>query len=376
MKVLIAPDSFKGSASATEVAEALDRGWAAVRPGDDVLVLPQADGGEGMLEAVAASGQWCWRRTEVDGPDGRRVSAGWLLSGDGRRAVVELAEPCGIGLLERLDPWRADTYGLGQLIDAAVMAGACAVQIGLGGSAGTDGGAGALMALGLKAFDASGRPIARGAQGLRTVAHVDTDGLAAPPPDGVELLVDTAAPLRGPQGAATVFGPQKGATPADVEQLDDGLTRWAGILNAAALHADPDTPGAGAAGGAGFGLMAWGATATSGAQRIAALTGLDDHLHTADLLITGEGRFDGTSWTGKLVGHLLAAAERAGVPAVVVAGQVSSGAGVPTVSLSELAASPDAAMADPRRWLHAAGSGLARRFSAGAPAPSNANPAL
>jgi len=363
VKVLIAPDSFKGTASATEVAETLGRGWSAVRAGDDVVALPQADGGEGTCAAVAASGEWRWHQTEVDGPDGRRVLARWLFDRDGQRAVIELAEPSGIALLDRLDPWRADTRGLGQVIGAALSAGARSLQIGLGGSASTDGGAGALMALGLRAFDASGRPVSPGAHGLRTVTEVDTGGLAPLPPGGVQLLVDTAAPLHGPQGAAAVFGPQKGATPADVEQLDDGLTRWARILNAAGLHADADAPGAGAAGGAGFGLMSWGATATSGAQRISELTGLDDHLRTADLVLTGEGRLDDTSWTGKLVGHVLDAAARHGLPALVVAGQVAGRCPVPALSLSDIARSAAAATADPLRWLQAAGSAAAQRLT-------------
>ncbi|MGN7779185.1 glycerate kinase [Mycolicibacterium sp. 22603] len=367
MRVLIAPDSFKGTATAIEVAEALAAGWKAVRDNDDIVVLPQADGGEGTLSAVAASAPWQWRRTVVDGPDGRTVSARWLLDSSGRhpRAVVELAESSGIALMARLDPWRADSRGLGQLIDAAIRAGARSVQVGLGGSASTDGGAGALMALGLNAFDRRGHPIDAGAAGLRGVDRVEVDGLVPLPPGGVEILVDTAAPLTGPHGAAAVFGPQKGAVPADIALLDDGLLRWSGALRAAGLHADPDGPGAGAAGGAGFGLLAWGATAASGSERMATITGLDDRLPQADLLITGEGRFDGTSWMGKLVGHLLTTADRIGVPAVVVAGQVTGETDVSTLSLTELAGSTEAAMTDPRRWLHAAGSAVARRFARG-----------
>jgi glycerate 2-kinase len=365
VRVLIAPDSFKGSASAAEVATALAEGWRTVRADDDVIAVPQADGGEGTLAAVAASGSWRWQRTDVDGPDGRRVSARWLLGHDGQHAVIELAEPSGIALLARLDPWRADTRGLGQVVDAALGAGAQSVQIGLGGSAGTDGGAGALMALGLKAFDTAGQSIGPGAHGLRTIAHVEVDGLAPLPSAGAELLVDTAAPLYGPQGAAAVFGPQKfgtphGASADDIARLDLGLMRWATVLNSAGLHCDPSAAGAGAAGGTGFGLMAWGATASSGAQRIAALTGLDEQLTTADLVLTGEGRFDDTSWTGKLVGHVLAAAARAGVPAAVIAGQVASECATTTVSLAELARSPEAAMADPLRWLRAAGAVVAQ----------------
>lgn len=361
MRVLIAPDSFKGSAGAAEVAEALAAGWNSVRTGDTVVSLPQADGGEGTLAAVVATGSWRWRQTMVDGPDGRAVQARWLLDADGR-ALVELAESSGIALMPRLDPWHAGTRGLGQVIDAALRAGARSIQIGLGSSASTDGGAGVLMALGLKAFDTCGAPIAEGAHGLRDVHRVDVDGLAAPPPGGVEILVDTAAPLTGPQGAAAVFGPQKGATADDIARLDDGLSGWARCLAAAGLHADPDCAGAGAAGGVGFGLLAWGARAVSGSQRIAAITGLEDQLAAADVILTGEGRFDGTSWTGKLVGHVLAEAGQVGVPAVVVAGQVADSAGVPAISLTDLAGSAEAAMADPRRWLHAAGSAAARRF--------------
>lgn len=364
MRILVAPDSFKGTAAAIEVAEALAAGWKAVRGNDDIVLLPQADGGEGTLSAIAASASWQWHQTVVDGPDGGTVSARWLLDCGGRhpRAVVELAESSGIALMSRLDPWRADSRGLGQVIGAALRAGAWSVQVGLGGSASTDGGAGALMALGLKAFDRDGRPISAGASGLRDVDRVEVDGLAQLPPGGVEILVDTAAPLTGPHGAAAVFGPQKGAAPADIALLDDGLLRWSRALRAAGLHADPAVPGAGAAGGAGFGLLAWGAAVASGSERIATITGLYDHLPHADLLITGEGRFDGTSWTGKLVGHLLTAADRAGVPALVVAGQVTAEADGSTLSLTELAGSADAAMTDPRRWLRAAGSVAARRF--------------
>lgn len=361
MRVLIAPDSFKGSAGAAEVAGALAAGWSSVRGDDEVRLLPQADGGEGTLDAAVASGSWRWRQTKVDGPDGLPVWARWLLDDHGR-ALVELAESSGIALMPRLDPWHAGTRGLGQVIDAALCAGARSVQVGLGSSASTDGGAGMLTALGLKAFDSQGVPIVEGASGLRNVHRVAIDALAAPPAGGVEILVDTAAPLTGRHGAAAVFGPQKGAAAGDIARLDEGLSRWARALQAAGLHADPNCAGAGAAGGVGFGLLAWGARAVSGSQRIAEITGLADQLAAADVILTGEGRFDGTSWTGKLVGHVLAAAARADVSALVVAGQVADRVGVPAISLTDLAGSADAAMADPRRWLHAAGSAAARRF--------------
>ena len=183
MRILVAPDSFKGTAAAIEVAEALAAGWKAVRGNDDIVLLPQADGGEGTLSAVAASASWQWHQTVVDGPDGGTVSARWLLDCGGRhpRAVVELAESSGIALMSRLDPWRADSRGLGQVIGAALRAGAWSVQVGLGGSASTDGGAGALMALGLKAFDSYGHPMGAGASGLRDVDRVEVDGLTLRP---------------------------------------------------------------------------------------------------------------------------------------------------------------------------------------------------
>lgn len=359
MKVVIAPDSFKGSASATEVAGALAQGWRSVRGDDDLVLLPQIDGGEGTLEAIAESAPWRWQHAEVSGPDGRPVRARWLRHDDGR-AVVELAESSGIALMTQLDPWGASSRGLGEVIAAALAAGATSVQVGLGGSASTDGGAGVLAALGLVAVDAGGNPIEAGARGLTQVDHVDAEGLSSLPPRGVELLVDTEAPLYGPRGAAAVFGPQKGATDRDVAALDEALRRWARALTEAGLVADPQRPGAGAAGGVGFGLLAWGATAVSGSRRIGEITGLPEGLATADVVVTGEGRFDDTSLGGKLVGHVLSAAAAAGAAPVVVAGQVATQCAVPTVSLTELAGSAEAAMREPLRWLHAAGAAAAR----------------
>lgn len=360
MKVLIAPDSFKGSATATEVATALAEGWRSVHDGDDIVTVPLADGGEGTLEAIAASADWCWRHAEVHGSNGRPVRARWLIDDFGR-AVIELAESSGIALMPALDPWRATSRGLGEVISVALAAGARSVQIGLGSSASTDGGAGVLIALGLRAFDTDGAPIRDGARGLLDIARIDADGLPALPAGGVQLLVDTEAPLCGPTGAAAVFGPQKGATPRDTVDLDAGLQRWALALAAAGLAPDPTRAGAGAAGGVGFGLMAWGATTVSGSQRIAELTGLHEHLRAADVVLTGEGRFDDTSLTGKLVGHVLSTAGSADVGAIVVAGQVAADCSVPTVSLADLAGSAEAAIADPLRWLRSAGAVAAQR---------------
>ncbi|MCZ7437755.1 glycerate kinase [Micromonospora sp. WMMC241] len=373
MRVVVAPDSFKGSLDARDAARALADGWRARRPDDDVRLLPLADGGEGTLDAFAAARPDAgWHTTTVPGPDGRPVDAGWLLlpehravgpdpgSGtDGRRtAVLELARSSGLPLLRAPDPRHAHTYGLGAVAAAALDAGATDLVIGLGGSASTDGGTGALRALGLRLRDRRGRDLPLGGAALADLADLDRTGLRPAPPGGVRLLVDVTAPLTGPAGAAAVFGPQKGAGPDDVAALDAALRRLA-------EHAggDPDQPGAGAAGGTGYGLAAlWAARIVPGAAAVAELAGLADALADADLVLTGEGRFDETSLGGKVVGTLLDTAAAAGVPVQVVAGQLGAtppDAVTAAVSLVELAGSVESALAEPGRWLRAAGDRLA-----------------
>jgi glycerate 2-kinase len=340
MRVVIAPDSFKGSIAASGAAAAIADGWRSVRPDDELVLLPQADGGEGTLEAIsAASPDAVFRPVGgVTGPDGLPVDAAWLEL-PGGTAVVELARSSGLALMRSLDPLGATTRGLGEVIAAALDAGGRDLVIGLGGSASTDGGAGALAALGDR------RPA----------------GI-------VTLLTDVTAPLLGPTGAAAVFAPQKGASPADVAQLEQRMRDWAARFPAA----DPDTPGAGAAGGTAFGfLAAWGARIEPGAAAIAELTALTAALENADVLITGEGRFDATSLTGKVVGYALRAAEAAGVARVIaLAGQVAlampslAGATTASLSLSELAGSTEAALADPAGWLFRAGGIAAAQLEA------------
>ncbi|GAB3077422.1 glycerate kinase [Micromonospora schwarzwaldensis] len=373
MRVVVAPDSFKGSLAAADAARALAAGWSARRPGDDVRLLPLADGGEGTLDAFAAARPDAeWHTTTVPGPDGRPVDAGWLLLPEvpgadpgpgpaGRRtAVLELARASGLPLLRRPDPRHAHTYGLGAVAAAALDAGATALVIGLGGSAGTDAGTGALRALGLRLRDGRGRDLPLGGVALAELTHLDRSGLRPAPPGGVRLLVDVTAPLTGPAGAAVVFGPQKGADPEDVAALDAALHHVATLAGG-----DPDRPGAGAAGGTGYGLAAlWGAEIVPGAAAVAELAGLAGALAGADLVLTGEGRFDETSLRGKVVGALLDRAAAAGVPVGVVAGQLGTtppGPVTAAVSLVELAGSVAAAMADPGRWLRAAGGRLAAR---------------
>ena len=356
--VVIAPDSFKGSLSAREVAEAIAEGWRSVHPDDELVLVPQADGGEGTLDAIEASVPGSVRRSagQVTGPDGRPTPGEWLEL-PGGAAVVELAQSSGLPLLPELDPLGATTRGLGEVIRAALEAGATSLVIGLGGSASTDGAAGALSALGLVLLDEQGELVSDGGRGLADIVDVRSDGLLPPPAGGVVLLTDVTAPLLGPTGAAAVFGPQKGATPEQVEGLDAGLAHFAELLGS-----DPALPGTGAAGGAGYGFSAaWGATIVPGADRLAELSGLREAIARADVVLSGEGRFDEQSLTGKVVGRVLALA--GGAVTGVIAGQVTAPTGGWSASLTELAGSVEAAMGDTAAWLRAAGAKAAEELS-------------
>ncbi|MER7757336.1 glycerate kinase [Kitasatospora sp. NPDC097643] len=353
MRIVLAPDSFKGTVSAADAARALADGWRSVRPADHLVLRPMADGGEGTHAAVAAAhpGHALTRVGGCTGPDGRTVDGEYALLPDGT-AVVELATASGIPLMAALAPLTATTRGTGELIAAALDAGARRLLIALGGSASTDGGAGLLAALGLRLLDADGVPVPDGGGALTRADRIDRSRFRAAPPGGVQLLTDVANPLLGPDGAAAVYGPQKGATPAHIAQLEAGLTRLAELLGG-----DPGRPGAGAAGGAAHGLTAaWGATVTPGAAAVADLFGLDAALAGADLVVTGEGRFDATSLRGKVVGEVLARAGRAGVAARIVAGE-SPEEGI--LTLTGLAGDPGAARARAAHWLHRAGAALA-----------------
>ncbi|MFT4230197.1 MAG: glycerate kinase, partial [Microbacterium sp.] len=269
--VVVAVDSFKGSISAGAAAAALADGWREVRPGDELVLRPMADGGEGTLDAFAAAIRGARRMpVTVRGPHGGDVTASWLLL-PGGTGVVELASTSGIELLGGdLRPWSADTRGFGQAIGAALDHGVRRLVLGIGSSASTDGGAGMLAALGARFADAAGLPIASGLQGLQHLAAADLSGLRPPPPGGVVVLSDVTSPLCGPRGAAAVFGPQKGLSAADLPRADAALARLAGLIAAV----DPEQPGAGAAGGTGFGLLAWGARLVPGAAEVAELIAL------------------------------------------------------------------------------------------------------
>lgn len=399
--VVVAPDSFKGSAAAADVAAALAEGWSEVRPEDHVVLAPTADGGEGTLDAFAAAVPGAVRHSvRVLGPSGAPVDASWLELPDGT-AVVELAETSGLALLTEPAPFDAHTIGFGQAISAALDAGAHTLLLAIGGSSSTDGGTGALTALGAHLLDASGAPIAPGNRGLAALASVDFSALRPLPPGGVRILSDVTSPLLGPGGAAAVFGPQKGAGAEDVVVLEAGLARWAevagGAVDAGAVavgngessgagsavdpdepgagagapdgdgrtkHAvDPAEPGTGAAGGTGFGLRLWGATMTPGAPAVADALGLPARIATADVVITGEGRYDSQSASGKAPEHVAALAREAGIPVLLVAGAIAvePHGFADAIALADLAGSAPAAIADPLRWARVAGAALAAR---------------
>lgn len=364
MTVVVALDSFKGSLPAAAAADAVAAGWLDVDASAEIVLRPMADGGEGTLDAFAAAVPGAERRpVRVRGPRGTAVDAAWLHLPDGT-GVVELASTSGIELLgeDRL-PWDADTTGFGEAIVAALDAGVRRLVVGIGSSASTDGGSGMLRALGARMVDADGRDVPRGARGLAAVSAIDLTRLRRLPPDGVTVLSDVTNPLTGPSGAAAVFGPQKGLTGDDVDLVDGVLERYAACIAAHRASADPLLPGAGAAGGTGFALAAWGASLVPGAPEVAELIGLRAAVRGASLVITGEGSFDGQSEAGKVPAFVRALADGSGVPTALVAGRIGADADTSgfarALSLTELAGGASASMADPVRWLRAAAAILA-----------------
>lgn len=365
MSVVIALDSFKGSIPAAAAAAHLAAGWHEIDPEADLVPRPMADGGEGTLDAFAAAVPGAQRHTvRVHGPRGAAIDAQWLLLPDGT-GVVELASTSGIELLgeDRL-PWDADTTGFGEAIAAALDAGVRRLVLGIGSSASTDGGTGMLRALGARFRDADGVDTARGARGLAALAAVDLSRLRALPPGGALVLSDVTNPLAGAAGAAAVFGPQKGLAAADVSAVDTALHRFARLVGTHRSGLDSSAPGAGAAGGTGFGLAAWGARLVSGAGEVADLVDLRGAVAAASLVITGEGSYDGQSAAGKVPVFVQSLAAHAGVPTALVAGRFGADADISgfahAVSLTDLAGSAAASLADPATWLREAGRRLAR----------------
>ncbi|QWT24825.1 glycerate kinase [Subtercola sp. PAMC28395] len=370
LTVVVTPDSFKGSATAAEVAAAIGGGWSEARPADTVMLRPMADGGEGTIDAFALAAPGAVRiPVTVTGPDDRPVDAEWLWlppadaerhsegSARGGTAVVELANTSGITLLGELRPMDAHTRGFGEAICAALDHGVDQLLLAIGGSSSTDGGVGALTALGARFLDAAGQPIADGATGLRDLHSVDLAALRTLPQGGAEVITDVTNPLIGDRGAAAVFGPQKGADAATVADLEDALVVLERVLSVPGAH----TPGAGAAGGTGFGLALWGASIRPGAVAVGEAMGLPAEIELADVVITGEGRFDGQSADGKVPSYVLGLARAADAFALLVAGSVDADPDdfAAWVSLTELAGSTAAAIENPVPFLWAAGRALA-----------------
>ena len=346
MRVLVAPQEFKESLTAEEAAAAIASGLAQARPGWTVEELPLSDGGPGFLSALARATKGQLRDAATHDALGRGRAAQVLdVSGTGTCAV-ESAMANGLALIapEERDALRAGTEGVGELIAAAVERRPARVVVGVGGSATSDGGAGMARALGAHFRDGAGRDLAPGAAPLAELARIDW----SPPGwlDDVEVLVatDVTNPLVGPRGAAAVFGPQKGASPREVETIEAALQRYAAVV-ARSLGVDVAAlPGAGAAGGLAGGLVAFlGGRIMSGFEVVAEAVGLGERVRRADIVVTGEGSFDGQSGQGKTVGRLRRMAEEAGVPCTVLAGRAEEVSGQ-VRTLAELEPDREASM--------------------------------
>jgi glycerate kinase len=382
MRVLIAPDKFKGSLEAPEVAASLAAGIERVLDDVEVDRVPVADGGEGTVAAALAAGYDAVTVT-VSGPVGDPVEATFAVRG--RVAVIEMAQASGIDVLPvrdgrpAFDALRAGTYGTGQLVAAALDAGCRTIVLGVGGSASTDGGAGLLTALGVRLLDADGRPVPSGGGGLAELESVDVTGLderlAA---TDVVLASDVANPLLGPSGAAAVFGPQKGAGPDDVRLLDESLARFTRLLAQVLGDEVADwaaAEGAGAAGGIGFAALAvLGAERRPGIDVVLELVALDDRLSGVDVVITGEGSLDSQSLGGKTPLGVARRAREHQVPTVLaVCGRTllteeeARGAGFDKVfSLAELEPDVDRSMREAASLLEQVGASIAHLLQGGA----------
>jgi glycerate kinase len=376
MRILIAPDKFKGCLPADAVSAAIAAGLRLVGPGIEIDQCPMADGGEGTVQALVAATSGRIEMRRVTGPlPGMRVEAPIGILGDGATAVIEMSAASGLHLLsrEQRDPIRTTTYGTGELLrEAARLPGIRRIVLGIGGSATVDGGIGAAQAWGARFVMRSGQTHAAadrrlGGGDLSGIVRVEGVPLDT---QGVELIVacDVGNPLIGPAGAAAIFGPQKGATPQQVEQLDSGLDHLARCIDRADLAA---APGSGAAGGLGFGMLAFfGARLESGARIVMDATRLPQRLVGVDLCITGEGRLDVQSLSGKAAISVARACKEAGVPCIALVGSVGPGAEAAAaeglsawLSICDGPMSLEQAISDAPRLLNSAAAGLMRTLS-------------
>jgi len=368
MRVLVAPDKFKGTLTAAEAARAMSAGWRRGDPGAEVDEVPVADGGEGTLDALVEALGGRTERIRVTGPLGDPVDAELgLVEGEVLTAVVEMARASGLGLISegRRDPMRATTVGTGELILAAARHRPKRMIVCIGGSATNDGGAGVAQALGARLRDEAGRDLPPGGGALRGLVSIDTSQIAREVRDmDIVVATDVENPLTGPHGASAVYGPQKGASPEQVSMLDEGLRHLAAVILRDLGLDVRDVPGAGAAGGLGAGLIAFlGARVRPGFDVVAEAVGLAERLEAADVAVTGEGRFDAQSERGKAPAGVLRMAGEAGCRAVLIAGEVADGvlpaAGL-VYSLAERAGSVEAAISRAAPLLEEAAEAAAR----------------
>ena len=326
MKVVIAPQAFKGSISALEVATAIAGGVRRVVADAETVLVPVADGGDGTLETLIEGSGGQIKVSEVTGPLGERITARWGAMGDGDTAVIEMARTSGLVLVpaDRRDPLRATTYGLGEAIETALDVGFRRFIVGIGGSATNDGGAGMAQALGARLLDRGGRDLPFGGAALARLDRIDICGVDGRIRESRFLVAcDVNNPLTGPEGASAVYGPQKGATPEMVAQLDAALGHFAGVVRRDVGADIRNVPGAGAAGGLGGGLIAFlNAELRTGVDIVLDVVGLDRHLEGTDLVITGEGCLDYQTVYDKAPIGVARRAKARGIPVVSISGSL------------------------------------------------------
>jgi glycerate kinase len=330
MRIVIAPQEFKGSLSAVQAAQAIADGLRRALPDAELVLVPMADGGPGTVEAVITAKNGRGQEAAVRGPLGAPVDAAWGII-DGDTAVIEMAAASGLVLVpeSQRDPRIASTYGTGQLIAAALAAGCRRIIVGMGGSSTNDGGAGVAQALGARLLDDAGQDLPAGGAALARLARIDVSGLDARLNQAsVFAATDVFNPLCGPQGASAVYGPQKGATPEMVRELDAALAHYAAVTEQDLGVRVTDVAGAGAAGGLGAGLVAFlGAEIVAGAKMVADAVGLEQRMAGADLVIAGEGRLDAQTGFGKAPWEVARLARQAAIPVIAIAGALREDCG-------------------------------------------------
>jgi glycerate kinase len=332
MKIVIAPDSYKESLSASEVAQAIEQGFREIFPDAQYVKVPVADGGEGTVEAMIAATQGEAKMSRVTGPLGERVDAMWGISGDGTTAFIEMAAASGLALVPAAlrNPLQTTSRGTGELILQALEHGAKNIIIGIGGSATNDGGAGMVQALGARLSDANGKDILPGGAGLISLNSIDISGLDPRLADcTLRVACDVTNPLTGELGASRIFGPQKGATEAMIVELDRNLAHYAEVIKKSLRIDVINVPGSGAAGGMGAALMAFlGAELRSGIEIVTQALNLEEHIHDCSLVVTGEGRIDSQSIHGKVPVGVAQVAKKYHKPVIGIAGCLTADVGV------------------------------------------------